>query len=1498
MLPAEQANMAGAMWLSMLLLLASAVPLQYTNTLDTVRSQHSYASETAVSQHNQPSKPARTLHSLTFETATSNSRTSEPITPQHNRTSEPATLQYNRTSEPVTSQYSRMSEPATTQHRHKFDKSTSQQRNKVNTKSKLRYGNIRGGAQSRSSKKRNKVLLEGGTKGFGQLSRNSSSFFGLKEPEQVYIVDVSFKTKISKVLNTSVSSEETKKKKGSKRVISKKKKGLKGAKKYSARNPIKSKKGSQKMKNGGNRRRGRFKYRFGKRAKSGDKELEIRPHGKDLPSGPKIDSQKVGVYRSIQPVSESDLTSKTVKTSPDKSVHKRPSETLLNVHSLKSVCICNSDPTPRIEPTSPKKQSSVNELFLSHQVESLDQCKECHADSSTFLNTSSDPRQPTGFGYSYENEINTFMTCEHVPGLLSPPWVWIVTRCPETWTDRFVARECSKFDHIGVLSMFELLASLPVQDYEGRVYANDYCAQCHNVESWKPWTAQVHCKTNELIPTVPKRGTGFAKFSRELNKQLSDPECQRQIQPAMMSTLEACKASSQPSTSSAYKQIKTRTARQASEKQGQGGVPFTILFNFDFTGRTNLMFEVSRQKEQRETLKPRCRDWETFDPHTNMCRPVTCSKNYILVNNKCQWDSKQRESSRNNIKSLEQLNRVHQTTRVTIYANTNMTQRSMDKADPDSFRRGLAEILYVEVERIENFKLTFEPGSMPNDVSFRYEVLTQERYLELFPPLQLDLIEMYESDEEINLKENSEAQLKEVKGDLDDTRIDGDGINTGADNVSSTADHDNPDDSHVGSTRQTASNISTNNGNDISGDKPVDDTSGATHTSAGDSADISAEKPKDSDAISHFEATNNSDAATSADPRPVMAPVIDPKDVSRPMVMVIDFVLVPPHNKTDGHPQRLMEAITNLDHRFIIQMEDGDIKLKGTALPELADTSTFCPWGFEHRLESGEFTMLTDEDGNPVLYANKTDTYLEVGRFDLFIRMSGDDAADITDVREDFEFAFMCFMPRINQANCSRIDLSKDEYTIKGSQKELWFEGKAYDVFSYYVKNETTGLVQICVPQSFGTGEEAWVSASSWYTVVESCGESFDKVQEAEVLITAILGRVSLVALSIVMLTYILFPRLRNLPGINTMNLTFALLVAEAMFSEGIDSQIPWLCTAIAVCLHYLFLAAHFWMNVMSFDVYRTFVSDVSSSLPLNRMRDKRKYVPLYSLYAWGTPFLIVALCLFVDKSDIFPGLNIGYGGRFTTFHLNSHVTLNDSYDKALLNLSTSVASNPSPPEGYLDEQTTNMIKSDAMQNGEEQETDTSEPLSQPPTLNGPSQLSYCWISEPLAAFISFGAPILIIFTANCIFFARVITTISRTAKLSKSNLRMTRSNASLNRKLTGRSDAVLYLRMSTVMGFTWIFGLSSSIVSSFSNAVTFPACVMSHVLGILFTIFNISQGIFIFGAFVCNRRVLNLYRALFLRIRSALIKHGSTTNIYVVNSSTTLSTSPDFHGQ
>ena len=809
------------------------------------------------------------------------------------------------------------------------------------------------------------------------------------------------------------------------------------------------------------------------------------------------------------------------------------------------------------------------------------------------------------------------------------------------------------------------------------------------------------------------------------------------------------------------------------------------------------------------------------------------------------------------------------------------------------FSKNSPDILEVAVERMENFKLSFSSGHVVGGLNFTYEVLTTKRYQELFPPLPPVAREAAQPAGLESVKDVPTKEIDPLTGNGDKN---GGGNTTGAQNddplsSNGTSDVSNGTEEDITSTLKPNANPAGDYTTSTPGEIHNGTTSGSPAEGGlgetyGDSIepvngrqDDAAHKPGDTVKTSYGESSTHGPA--------------DTDEVERLVVMKIEFILVPPHNKSEnGDSRRLMHAIRDLKHSFLVQMVEGEMRFKQTQEQEqeFADTSQFCPWGIEHRLGGENFTVLEDSQGDPMLYINKTKQFVQVGKFDLFIQMVGDDASDITNVREEGMFAYVCFMPRINQADCTRISLTAAEYTIEGGDKNLVFEGHEYDIFSYSVRNETTGEVQICVPKSFGKGEETLVSNTSWYAVSESCGANFIRVKQAEALITEILGRASLVALCVVLITYILFPRLRNLPGINTMNLTFALLLAETMFSHGIDAKLPWVCTAVAVCMHYLFLAAHFWMNVMSYDVYRTFVCDVSSSMPIKRVKDKRKYVPLYSLYAWGTPLLIVAFCVVVDKSHLFPQVNIGYGVSM------SAVPNAPSHDNASFS---------DVPEHPTDKSTVDLWSPPEEREAHSEDVDMSfdeeeegfpvklkKPNSSP--LHGPSQLSYCWITEPLAAFISFGAPILIIFTANCIFFAHVITTISRTARLSRNRLHVTNSTGSNIRKPPGRSDAVLYLRMSTVMGFTWIFGLSSSLVSSFSRPVTFEICIISHILGILFTVFNTSQGIFIFCAFVCNRRVLNLYRALFHRVRSAMIKKNTKSNIYVIHSASTLSSSPE----
>lgn len=73
---------------------------------------------------------------------------------------------------------------------------------------------------------------------------------------------------------------------------------------------------------------------------------------------------------------------------------------------------------------------------------------------------------------------------------------------------------------------------------------------------------------------------------------------------------------------------------------------------------------------------------------------------------------------------------------------------------------------------------------------------------------------------------------------------------------------------------------------------------------------------------------------------------------------------------------------------------------------------------------------------------------------------------------------------------------------------------------------------------------------------LSSCYVNYENLLKAEGYMTAVMGRVSIVALASVLITYCLFPKLRNLPGVNIVNLTTALFIAEIIFITGEDIQV------------------------------------------------------------------------------------------------------------------------------------------------------------------------------------------------------------------------------------------------------------------------------------------------------------------------------------------------------
>lgn len=109
-----------------------------------------------------------------------------------------------------------------------------------------------------------------------------------------------------------------------------------------------------------------------------------------------------------------------------------------------------------------------------------------------------------------------------------------------------------------------------------------------------------------------------------------------------------------------------------------------------------------------------------------------------------------------------------------------------------------------------------------------------------------------------------------------------------------------------------------------------------------------------------------------------------------------------------------------------------------------------------------------------------------------------------------------------------------------------------------------------------------------------------------------------------------------------------------------------------------------------------------------------------------------------------------------------------------------------------------------------------------------------CYISSGILLRYTFALPVFIVIVLNSVMFAIVIARFSSQHKYIKKNLR------------TERNDFFIFIKLSTLTGVTWVFGLLFSVLGT-------------KVCSYLFIVLNASQGMFISLSFAFNPRVLKL---------------------------------------
>lgn len=275
-------------------------------------------------------------------------------------------------------------------------------------------------------------------------------------------------------------------------------------------------------------------------------------------------------------------------------------------------------------------------------------------------------------------------------------------------------------------------------------------------------------------------------------------------------------------------------------------------------------------------------------------------------------------------------------------------------------------------------------------------------------------------------------------------------------------------------------------------------------------------------------------------------------------------------------------------------------------------------------------------------------------------------------------------------------------------------------------------------------------------SVLKRLNDSDDKrnSQIVETVLTSVFLPISMLALVLTIVTHVVIPRLKTLPGRIVLSLSVALLLAQAFFlAVEAAVAIGWLCTAIAMIEHYFWLSTFTWSNVLALDLEITLTQ--STKVGLNRNKDR--VLLRYCLYGFGTPGIVV---IFV----------------------------------ALLSFTTSL-----------------------------------------PVTYGDS--SVCWLLYEYALLLGLALPITLAVVINCWLLSRAIYFVWKVGKLVKT-ARIVQDQ---------KVKTFLYVKLVLLMGVTWLLGITGS-------------ALHSQILMYLFTIFNSLQGVYVFVAFVANKRVLRFF--------------------------------------
>ncbi|XP_076359923.1 uncharacterized protein LOC143252129 [Tachypleus tridentatus] len=190
-------------------------------------------------------------------------------------------------------------------------------------------------------------------------------------------------------------------------------------------------------------------------------------------------------------------------------------------------------------------------------------------------------------------------------------------------------------------------------------------------------------------------------------------------------------------------------------------------------------------------------------------------------------------------------------------------------------------------------------------------------------------------------------------------------------------------------------------------------------------------------------------------------------------------------------------------------------------------------------------------------------------------------------------------------SSCPKVSVSSDDFIV--------------DINGTVILKQTGQVLR------FGAYEAA--TNTSILVCAPSRENIISKFGDIQRYLTVICTSISLVSLFLKIILYFFTPENHNLPAKIVVCLSISLLIGQFVFLLGTHkTQYFILCKCMAIIMHYSFLASFFWMNVLAYDICKTFCS-----LKVTRNVYNNRELIKYCIYGWLCPLLIIVIATTID---------------------------------------------------------------------------------------------------------------------------------------------------------------------------------------------------------------------------------------------------------------------------